>query len=339
MNLFKIFSISLLVIGSLLLSTPVKGEESSSPKSIVIADVNIYDAKITSQKGNQINLSFELSNGEGVQAGVRYGVSLLKDTPDGQFLADEFIYPEVLSLSANSSLLREISYLAPVSLSGEYSLMIEAKKESGLPLGIAIPGKVNLTATANMVQISPESCYLSVVDEKDSPKYNLTQGVDIEKTENIKLTCTVSNTSDKVMSVSPSYETHIRTVYGQLVTQEGGDIGEISFNAGEKKTISLVLPKATKAQAYDIKIALKSGNIYSNYITAHYVLRGISATIQNFSLDKDSYNKNDVATLSFVWSPSADGFFGSRFGPSTQSVVTLLAKMTDNKNKGKSTSV
>lgn len=66
--------------------------------------------------------------------------------------------------------------------------------------------------------------------------------------------------------------------------------------------ISFILPKALEPQAYDVKVALKSSENTSNPIIIHYVLQGISATIQNLSLDKDFYNKGDTATLSFFWS-------------------------------------
>lgn len=44
----------------------------------------------------------------------------------------------------------------------------------------------------------------------------------------------------------------------------------------------------------------------------YYVLRGLSATIQNFSLDKDSYQKDETAKFNLSWAASADSFPGAR---------------------------
>lgn len=337
MNLLKYFSISFLVFVSLLLGSSAYATTMTTDdngKVIVLADVNIYDAKITSQNGNQINISFNLDNGQGVQSGIKYSVSLIKENGGSQVEMDEFIYPEVLSLSSNSSIKKEISYIAPSNISGDYTLMVKAKSPSGLPLGLGIAGKVKLTSTVTGIMINTDTCNLTVVGEKGSPKYNLVQGVDIAANENLVLTCSAINSSKADISASPSYETFLRSVYGEQVLQDGGDIASISFKAGEKKNFSLTLPKAQKPQSYDIKVALKTGDVISNFVTAHYVLRGLSATIQNFSLDKDSYNKDDVANMSFMWSTSAENFPNSRLGETTvHPAITMTVSVLDDKNK------
>jgi len=335
MKLLKVSILSFFVFCSLLLGSTLHAATytMNNGKAVVLADVNVYEAKIISQKGNEINISFDIDNGQGVQSGIKYGVSLVKGTGESQFSLDEMIYPEILSLSSNSTIKKNIKYTAPASISGEYTLLVTIKNESGMPMGMATAGKVTLTSNLKAIEILPETCFLSVVGEKNSPKYALIQGVDIEKTENLKLTCTAKNPSSVVVSATPSYETYLRNVYGEMVTQNGGDIDPISFKALEKKSISLVLPKTTKPQSYDIKIELKSGAFISNTIKVHYVLRGISATIQNFSLDKDYYSKNDISNISFIWSPSADSFMDSRFGASKQPIITLVASITNDQKK------
>jgi hypothetical protein len=295
--------------------------------------VNVYNAKVVSQDGNIFNISFDVKNGGVPQAGLKYNISLLKETASGKFLSDKYIYPETLSLNANTTLNKSIVYTAPSTLTGDYSLLVTVENSSGIPLGLGIAGKVKLVSTVNTVEILPDTCYLSVVGEKGNIKYSLTQGVDIEKSESLSLTCTAVNPSKVTISAVPTYETHYRTLSGDTVAQEGGDVTSISFNAGEKKTISLNLPKSTKPQAYDIKVALSSNGILSNSVVVHYVLHGVSATIQNLSLDKDYYNNKDIAKISFLWFSSADNFPGSRLVATSQSEITLVAKITNDKQK------
>jgi hypothetical protein len=96
----------------------------ATPAEIVqIAAVDIDNAVIVSQKDNTFNVSFTITNGEGVQTGVQYGVKLISDTAKGQFVADEKVYEELLTLDQNSSLKRGV-YTAPDNLSGKYTLLL-----------------------------------------------------------------------------------------------------------------------------------------------------------------------------------------------------------------------
>jgi hypothetical protein len=54
------------------------------------------------------------------------------------------------------------------------------------------------------------------------------------------------------------------------------------------------------------------------------VIQGASATIQNFSLDANQYNKGDTANISILLSPSADSFPQNR----AKSMGTLLSGAT-----------
>lgn len=95
------------------------------------------------------------------------------------------------------------------------------------------------------------------------------------------------------------------------------------------------MPKPKSPQAYDAKLKLKSANgeVISNETSFHYVLRGISATIQNFLLDKSSYQEGDLAKASIFWSKSADGFVGSRFKPSESEKYFVEISMLNERKK------
>ena len=285
-----------------------------SQNIIALATVNITDAKILSQNGNILKLSFNISNREGAQTGVKYGVQLISATKNTQTIVDEQVYPDSLTLAEHSAVSKEITYTPPANLSGTYALFLSSKNESGFPFALSFVGNVTLTATVKGIEINPESCFLTVAGEKGSPHYTLRQGVDIAQNENLILSCTATNHSSVAVSAVPVFETRYRTAYGSVVPQTGGDANPISFSAGQKKSFSIVLPKAENPQAYEVLITLKTGEVLSNMTGVHYVIRGASATIQNVSLDKNYYTKGDTAVLSLVWTPSADTFPNSRLG-------------------------
>ncbi len=172
-------------------------------------------------------------------------------------------------------------------------------------------------------ELLTETCSLSVSGEKNS-KYNLSQGVDIASDENLTLNCSAVNSSSKAVTATPTFETHYRTIYGEIVPHTEVKNSPILFKAQEKKIVSILLPKALFPQAYDVKVLLNTGETNSNPIIVHYVIQGASATIQNFSLDANQYNKGDTANISILLSPSADSFPQNR----AKSMGTLLSGAT-----------
>ncbi len=331
MKLFKVSLLSFFVLFSFSLVSQIQAEETQF-KVTQISGVNVYQSKVVSQDKNNIDIFFGITNESEAQSGLKYGVKLIKETSGiGQSIADEYISSEPMSLSPYESLEKTVRYIAPQGLKGEYTIFIFVKNDNGLTLGLGSAGKVTLTSSSSTVEILPETCSLYVGDSKIA--YELGQGVDIEKTEALKLTCTAMNPSKGSISVTPLYETHYRTMYGDIVETEGGSTDTLIFKAGEKKSFTLTLPKALSSQAYDVKVYLNDKGILSNSAVAHYVLRGPSATIQTFSLDKDGYLAGDTASMKFLWSPSADSFSGSRLGGSTLSSVTLDISIVNKDDK------
>jgi len=313
MKLLKVSSISLLVLFSLLLGSRVFAVDAvpavdtpASAKSFFVADTSIQNAKIFAQSGNTINISFNIENGKGAQAGLKYSVSLVKDITNGNMTpVDEYVYPESVSLSANTTVRRDIEYVAPSYLSGDYYIIVQLVNEGNIPLGISNIGKVKLVSTLNTIKILPETCSLSIVGEKGSPKYKLSQYVDINLGEQLSLSCTVSNLSKKDITITPSYETHLNTMYGDVVSNtEGGYVTPITLKTGESKTLNLSLPKTNKPQYYAVKTSFNLGDAYSNSVVSYYTIQGTSAYIRSFSLDKDYYNSGETANLSLLWGHS-----------------------------------
>jgi hypothetical protein len=332
-KILKISLLSFFITSSLFLGVQVLAfTPTESDEFILLASVNVQDAKIISQKENNFNISFYFNNGEGLQTGVKYSVQLIKQTDKDSFIVDEKIYDESLTLNPNTSTKKDITYSAPTFLEGDYFLKIVSNNTNGFPFGILDIGKVKLVATTMGIQILPETCYINVVGEKGNPSYTLTQGVDIKSEEDLSLNCTAFNSSKSDINTIPKYETHYRTNYGNVVDQIGGDTKMISFKANEQKPFTVILPKAIIPQAYNVNVYLDNGKVLSNPVSVHYVLRGASATIQSISLDKDYYIKGDTAKAYFVYSHSADSFQGSRFGSGADAVLTANIKISDTNN-------
>lgn len=335
MSFFRksLFVCSLLVSVALPALALAQSPTPATQQATVLATVNIQNAKITSQEGNIFHISFDLTNRIIPQTGVMYGVMLVSATAQGQSIADQYIFPGSVDLAEHSSVHKDIVYTAPSSLSGTYHLVLTSKNASGFPFAVDDLGSTTLKASGGL-QIQTDSCYIQVAG-KDT-KYALTQGVDIAPTENLVLTCKATNHGSGALSVTPTYQTHYRTVYGVVVEQTGGTTTSIVFKAGETKAITLTLPKAIKPQAYDVLVTMIGGNISSNPVDIHYVIQGNSATIQNLSLDKNYFASGDTAQLSFLWSPSADMFPGSRAhgnaAPSIPQGMTISVTMVDANN-------
>lgn len=318
---------------SALAQTPAPIAASQVPTTVLVATVNIYNATIVSQSGRTINISFDLANREGIQPEVKYGVSLTQSTPDGQVIADEKVFDEVLTLGAGAQVRREITYVVPAQLSGTYDLWISSRSSRGLPFGSSLLGKVTFyPSTEGAVSIDPSSCYLTVQGDAKNTRYSQLQGVDIAATETIDAHCAIFNTTNRTVALTPSFSTHYRNMYGAAVSAVGGDTASVSLAPNEHKVVVFALPKAKDPQAYDVLLALsEGGRVVSNSVKFHYVLRGASATIQNVVWDKENYEKGDTATVSFSWAQSADSFFGARAEGTPLASPTVEMSVTDEK--------
>ncbi len=345
MKLFRFSFLSLFVFFSLVLSAPAFAVTDTAtikvvvPKTtteaIILAEVNIQDARIISQEGNVFKISFNLTNGKGLQTGVKYGIKLVSITPKSQTIVDEVIYPEALTLYENKTIQKEITYIAPIVLDGVYKLFLTSRNESGFPFSTAFVKEVKLVATVKGLEILPSSCSLSVVGEKGAPTYKLNQVVDIAPTESLSLTCSVINGSNTPIEAVPTFTTTEGTVYGKVAITDTGDINPISFKANESKTFSVLLPKATSAGIYYLTTGLKQADTLSNTISFSYIIRGNIASIKNLFMDKDYYQKGDTANLSFMWNTLGGKLLrGNTTKDSSSSVsVAVTASMVDYRGK------
>jgi len=284
-------------------------------KAVTVATVNVYNQKIVSQNNLDITVSFDITNEIGTQAGIMYSIGLIAEEEDGtQKIIHQKVYSEdVLSLVERDSISKIITYSAPSYVKGRYELFVQVGNSNGLPFGIVPVGKVEFNG--NGEQVSALGCFLTIDGEQGLKKYELLQGTDVEKNETLMLNCEILNNLDRQISIMPIIETRLRTVFGKNVSNEKG--AQLDLEPGQKTAWKFVIPKLTEPQAYQGNINfldIATNEIISSNITARYVLRGLSATIQNVVFDKSGYEAGEIAKASFFWSASADSFPGSRKG-------------------------
>lgn len=329
-NLLKLSLLTLLVS---LVSTPIVfavGTNNSDYKIKLVSTIEIRDVKIISQEGGKFNISFSISNGSIAQSNMKYGVRMVGVLEDNKYTADEKVYDEVLNLNINTQLTKNIVYEAPSYLSGNFNMVVIGKSESGLTLATNSFSKVSLEASSKSVLINNESCHLSVRGESDNNEYDLVQGVDILPTESLILNCQIQNDTESEQNLLPVFDTFHRSIYGSSVETGNASNIPVTVKPGEKKSLSLEIPKPLKPQAYDVVVSLGNNEILSNSITVHYVLRGQSASIQNISLDNNYYKKGGNANAFVFWSPSADIFTNSRIKSDADNNYNISILITEN---------
>lgn len=323
-NKLYIGLLAVLLIPSFVMAQEVDSSQSKdSSKMILVADLNIFDAKIVTQKENNIDISFTLKNKTFVQPDIRYGIKLTEKI-DGTHnqLVDQKIYDDVLALDINQSVDKKISYQAPAYLNGKYQLWVLATNSSSLTLGLAAAGDIELNGNDQYLNIKPETCYLMIENEVDEKKYAIDEGVAIKIDENLSGYCKVENQTDLNLEFIPKINLFFRTTAGEEIVATQNDLGNTLIGPKEEISIKFVIPKPVdgQPQAYDAKLILdeENKNISSNGVVFHYVLAGSSATLQNVVLDKSQYEMGDKAKINIFWADSADDFAGSRLGEGTQ---------------------
>jgi hypothetical protein len=307
---------------------------SSTVQNVTVATVNVQNARITSQSGNQLSLAFNVTNRTGTQPEIKYGVLVLQQGANGQVTTvDEKTYDQVISLNGNGAAFEEITYTPPAYLSGKYTVMIVAENPEGLLLGETAAGTATFTGSSQYLEVIPNSCYLTVTDDATSTHYTLTQGVDILPSEHLVLNCSVQNNLGSSVVVTPVLKTYYRSVFGMLVATS--TLSSMTIPPQEAPvTETFGVPTVANPQAYDAVFMLAGPGeaSSSNSIVLHYVVQGESATVQNVVFDKNSYTSGDTAQLSVAWTGTAGDFVGSRIVPTSTGAIAMTVTVEGGNN-------
>jgi len=316
---FGFFVATLAIFSDSNISSALQAPPKNAGSGMVLANVNMRDAKIEKQEKNVLTISFNISNDfDKVQPGILLRASLQKKEKDSLVLVDEKIIGGEFTLEAKEKSHREITYAVPEVLQGQYEIWINAQTAGGLPLSLLRVGETAFSGTNDYVEIINSSCFLKVKGESGEKKYTLLQGVDIEKNETLQAVCEIMNHSDWERKFDVQFQTYQRNTFGLLLETFQKSDAVFVLRPKEKKQFIFDLPKAKDPQAYDIKLTLlENKKITSNSSVFHFVLRGASATIQSLQMDKQSYMKGESAKASLIITGPADNFPDTRHGKGT----------------------
>ena len=303
----------------------------SNQEAIVLATVNIDNAKIISRNGNDFKISFDLSNTKNVQPDVRYGIQVYRKEGNEKFVVYQNIYKEILSLPENFEETKQIDFSLPSFLKGTYNLSLIVAGTSGLEFAEEKLGEINAEGSAEYIEIAPEKCSLLLNDGSKIYKYPLDYGVDVGQDDQLYFSCKTDSHYAKDMEATVSLTTFWRNMFGEKISEENG--GTLKIIPGESETGKININKISKPQAYDLVFQLKDkrGNAVSNPVVFHYVVQGPSATIQNIRSDKTSYAKNEIANVYFNCTSSADSYAGSRSGGTKIEKASVEIDIVDGK--------
>jgi len=275
------------------------------PSPIVVSDAS------ATVNDNSLSVSFSVvSNGASFH-NVVYGVQLVDMNSFGQPVAFEKSFDDKINLQDGLVTTKQVSVVLPDYLNGSYGVKLILSTDKGLELINGIIRKINLVKKKDFVEIISSSCYIVVNGENQ--KYGLIDGVDIGKGESINANCEFVNHFSSNISVYPVFETRFRDSFGALLDTTPLNENVINLKAGESSRFSITIPVQEKPQAYTALLKFKEGNtVVSNEVGFHYVVQGVSATIQNVSLDKNYYARGDNVNVGVFWSGSADSFPDAR---------------------------
>lgn len=277
----------------------------------ILAYVNISKAELT-KTPNELNLSFSVYNRKGIQSEINTYLNLTKD---GQ----NIILPVDMTFSLNENQDKNVTkkIVIPPYLNGEYRVELNMQTKSGMPLSFYDLGKVSFSNN-----LGKETVLNNCVLTAGGNYFDLRQGPDVDKGGVLELVCNDNKFFDNIRPVSKVTK---RTQLGDVAKDNVVNI----FSERDGKYF-IKLDTDLPAQAYDSAVTFLDTNnkvVPIAPIYAHYVIRGNSATIQGSQLDKNTYKKDEVASVTVLTSGRADSFEGAVVQGDTQSNLKAIVKV------------
>lgn len=333
----KLFSITFLALAFFVFANTTKVDAQTTAdvpemkmEVIQTATVNIYNATSTKINNKTYSISFVFTNREGIQPNIRYGVQLIRRYNNKPI--DMYLVNEAITLGENDQKEITMEYTVPDYVSdGVYRMLIVAQNQNGLLLATSptsFPEKY--ITIENSSGLDVDKCYLHVEGEPADKTYAFGEGVTIKAgEEKLTASCEITNNTLKGDDVRLQLITHKRDQLGDIMANEVLP-DPITIKGKSTQRISFPVPTLSTPQAYDIDTFLinSKGEKVSYSVFLHYVISGVSATIQNVLLDKNTYENGEVANLRVLWTASADTFSFSRL-PGSDTSYSIKADIKD----------
>jgi hypothetical protein len=291
----------------------------------------LMEGRLVSKKDNKYEIQFKIKNDDQIRSGIKYSINLLKDGNNID-IVDGYTYPDEINLREGETFSQRVTFYVPPFLNGDYNLVLSFKDKDGTPILNHKLADLQLKGSNEYIELDPNRCNLQVEGEENQT-YNLVQGVDIREDEKLLIVCNVKNLSQRQINATPEFETYYRSEAGNMVVTKPVNHETQSIEPGQEKEIILEVPQALEPQGYDVKLMLQEGNNrISNTVKFHYVLKGVSATISEITINDNYYIEGDDFKATMIWYKAADAFPGARHAP-TQMENTSLEFQVLNKNR------
>ncbi|MEA4910900.1 hypothetical protein SDC9_21738 [bioreactor metagenome] len=340
-KIIKLFSITFLALALFAVANTyrvVAQTTASVPETkmevVKLATVNIYDATSTKINNKTYSVSFVFTNREGIQPNIRYGIQLIRRYNNKPI--DIYLVNKAITLGENDQKEITLEYTIPDYISdGVYRMLIVAQNQNGLLLATSptsFPEKY--ITIENSSGLDVDKCYLKVEGDDPNTTYAFGEGVTIKAgVEKLIASCEITNNTLKGDDLRLQLITHKRDQLGDILTNEILP-DPITIKGKSTQTITFPVPTQTTPQAYDIDTFLinSKGEKVSYSVFLHYVISGVSATIQNVLMDKTNYVAGDEAQVKVLWTASADTFSFSRLPGSDATYRTKIDIKDSNGN-------
>jgi hypothetical protein len=307
--------------------------EEKEVDAVVTSDVNVYDVKAEQKPMGTYTVTFDIVNNGDTQNNVVTKLDLIKVDGTSRVTIDSWVEKEPFQVVKGAKIPKIVEYTTPSFASGEYELLVSVVNVSGMTYSIGSAGKIQLNGTGQYALFQSNKCYLSVTGEAGDKKYPLSLGVDIDKTETIVGHCLLSNLSKESLTATYRFDTTWRSAVGKAISVPDDRNEAITLAAGEAKEVVFKIPAASVPQSYNAVISLVNdkSELVSNEVIAHYVVRGLSGTLQQAQYSFSG--AGPAASASFEWTPSADSHFQTR--AQREQNNTYFAKLAaENRNSG-----
>ncbi|MFZ5392504.1 MAG: hypothetical protein ACOZAR_04965 [Patescibacteria group bacterium] len=273
----------------------------------------IYDVKVEDKNDNNLGVTFVLDNKAKAKLNLHYNLALVKADGSGPIVRyfsknDKKIF----SVSPYEKITEHLDFDVPDFYQGSYRVVVRIGSVSGLSYVGISENEVILSGDGKYIDLS--ECRVLVDTEKDKD-YGLQLGLVLNRGERGYINCLAKNISDSDIQVKSSQDIFLRDEFSDLqdtITEDS----VVAFSPRQEKNISFIIlgTDGLSPQAYTNVLRLVSdGRILSNDIYFHYIISGLSGSINKVVLDKDYYQMGDVALLELGITDRADIYNGSRF--------------------------
>jgi len=267
-------------------------------------DPVISGGKTDFAPGDKISGSAQLWNYENGAVGdlfFKYQIwsNKVDDVPTG--MVDQKTDAQSFSLAPKENTTKQFEYALPASLpDGPVVFRIQLVTGRGEELAW-FDYDINVSRGVAFLDLSNNWIL------QDGKKMDAGGGIYYKIGDKVEVVFDAANNSGKSITGYYKVFNHIRNSSGQLVGEEKKET--VTMNAGQKKTITAVLPAATAPETYLSEVKFfdpKTNQPISNAVFFRWIISGENAKVLYVVPDKEAYSAGEKAQVQVDYTGSAD---------------------------------